>query len=87
MTPFQAELSRRRRILARHIGYELCIKRGYLRPKDRLCGLVGRLVEVRRTKAILDFGEPGGGQWNVPIIAVLLPYSCEPAPGQRELFA
>ncbi len=55
-----AELKRRRQILNYHIGGKVQIKRSCLSTRERKSGLpfVGTLVEVRRTKASIRFGEP-----------------------------
>lgn len=78
------ELNRRRSILSSAIGDYLELKRDAQERDKRLRNRRGKLVEVRRTRATLDFGDIG--EWNVSICLLLLPFSVEPLPGQRELF-
>ncbi len=77
------EIRRRRRILLSHLGRPVRLKRRALWPGDPLHGREGLLVEVRRSWCTVDFG--ADRRWDVPIREILLPYSSEPAPGQREL--
>lgn len=78
------ELDRRRLLLFHAIGDHLQLKREALKPKHVLHGRSGELLDVRRTKATIDFAD--AGKWNVPIVEVLLPGSIEPDPRQRDLF-
>lgn len=78
------ELDRRRLILSRAIGCRLQLKCKYLKRSDPLRGERGELIDVRRTRATLRFGELG--DWDIPIVEVLLPHSVEPDPLQRPLF-
>jgi len=76
-------VDRRRAILIRAIGEHLQLKRESLKRNDPLKGLAGELIEVRRTKATLDFD---GDKWDVPIVQILLPGSVEPDLRQLDLF-
>lgn len=78
------ELARRRAILNRSIGEPVQLKREHVKPKDPLRGQQGVLLDVKRTRALLDFGDQG--EWFVPVKYVLLPGSTEPDPRQIELF-
>ena len=88
------DIARRKRILLQSIGQDVQLKRGTIRPKHRLCGQSGRLLDVRRTRVLVGFPidrasetQPLFDEWTFPIAWVLLPGSIEPLPGQRELFA
>ncbi len=78
------ETQRRREILFRHIGDAVQLKASLLKPGDRLRGLTGILLDVRRTRASIDFGPHG--RWNVLIDSILLPGAVEPDPRQQPLF-
>ena len=80
----KAELNRRRSVLSSHLGHDVMAKRGFLKPKDPLVGMRGEVVAVKRTRVLLNFRD--GGEWWLPILRVLMPFSSEPAPGQMELF-
>lgn len=80
-----AELERRRRILFRHIGDEVQLHPGKLELEDPLWGLCGILRDVKRKRALIDYGPPVG-VWYVPIDEVLLPGAVVPDPRQKALF-
>ena len=50
------DIKRRREILARHIGEHVSVKRQHREVKD--APNVGVLVDVKRTRAVVRFGEP-----------------------------
>lgn len=56
----RAELKRRRNILERYIGQPVAIKRQHLTTGIRKHGtpVTGVLVDVKRTRAVIQFGEP-----------------------------
>lgn len=80
-----SDLQRRRTILGRHIGDDVQLKSVQRKRTDPLRGAAGILLEVRRTRASIDFGSLG--RWNVPIESILLPGAVEPDPRQRPLFS
>ena len=78
------DLQRRRTILCCHIGGEVQLKTSQCKRTDPLRGLTGILLDVRRTRASIDFGPHG--RWNVLIDSILLPGAVEPDPRQQPLF-
>lgn len=80
-----SDLSRRRAVLSRYVGYSCELKRGKEKRHKFLIGVPGKLVDVRRTRATVDFGSLG--EWTVPVDWIWLPPSPQPAPNQMELFA
>ncbi len=79
------ELDRRRTILNRSIGERVQLKRAHVKTKDPLRGRLGVLLDVKRTRALIDFDELG--RWSVPVEHLLLPGSTEPDARQIGLFA
>jgi hypothetical protein len=81
------DTKRRAVTLSRYIGEEVTFKSSYSGlPKGWPRDLSGILLDVKRTRVLIDFG-PSYGEWLFPITAILLPGCIEPLPGQRELFA
>lgn len=55
----KVELTRRRTILIEHIGGAVHVKREFLSQRERKLGsIVGTLVDVKRSRAKLQFGDP-----------------------------
>jgi hypothetical protein len=74
----------RREALLKWIGTTVRLRRSATKPGHPCRGVDGVLEDVRRTRALIDFGE--AGRWLWQISGVLTPFSVEPMPEQLELF-
>jgi len=77
---YNAEVRRRRELLKRHIGETVRTK---AKSKARKVGERGVLLDVKRTRALIDFD---GCEWFVPMMMIQLPGSVEPDPRQLAMF-